>query len=185
MPGKALFLDRDGIINVDTGYLSQPQQVTFVTGIFDVIARFVAAGFAPVIVTNQSGIGRGMYTEADFHRLSAWMQKAFSRHGLPEIPVYYCPHHPTEANVPYLQTCACRKPAPGMILQAASEHDFTLHESVLIGDSWRDIQAADAAGIPHKVFVSSQTKPAQKIAGVIQVSSVGAILGADILARLL
>ncbi|MCU7554220.1 HAD family hydrolase [Alteromonas sp. ASW11-19] len=185
MPGKALFLDRDGIINVDTGYVSKPQQVTFVAGIFEVIARFVAAGYTPVIVTNQSGIGRGMYTETDFHQLSEWMQSQFTRQGLPAIPVYYCPHHPTEAIAGYLQSCACRKPEPGMILQATRDHGLALDESLLIGDSWRDIQAADAAGVSRKVFVSTQAKPAQTISGVLQVGSVSAILDADTLAGLL
>ena len=95
MTRKALFLDRDGIINKDSGYVFREQDIVFVEGIFDVIHAFVRRGYVPVIVTNQSGIGRGRYTEADFKTLSEWMQTQFDAAGLPAIPVYYCPHHPT------------------------------------------------------------------------------------------
>lgn len=154
MTRKALFLDRDGIINKDSGYVFREQDIVFVEGIFDVIHAFVRRGYVPVIVTNQSGIGRGRYSEADFKTLSEWMQTQFDAAGLPAIPVYYCPHHPTEGIGDYKTDCNCRKPKPGMLIDAIAEHQLDPVHSCMIGDSWRDIQAADAAGVGNKIFVN-------------------------------
>ena len=155
MNKKALFLDRDGIINVDKGYVYNPDDIEFIAPIFDVIRFFHNAGYMPVVVTNQSGIGRGFYSEDQFAYLCDWMQKRFCEQGLPPIPFYYCPHHPTEAHPAYRKTCECRKPRPGMLLRAAEELALDLTESVMIGDSWRDIQAAANAGVSTCFFVSS------------------------------
>ncbi|WP_414827538.1 D-glycero-alpha-D-manno-heptose-1,7-bisphosphate 7-phosphatase [Alteromonas sp. H39] len=185
MNNKALFLDRDGIINIDTGYVHRKEDIEFVEGIFDVIRTFVAKGFMPVIVTNQSGIGRGLYGEDDFAALSHWMQLQFDHAGLPEIPVYYCPHHPTQGIGQYRQQCNCRKPEPGMLFDAIAEHHIDASRSFMIGDSWRDIQAADAAGVRHHIFVSSETRDNTKsIDNVIQVTQVSDILSHNVLAAL-
>lgn len=152
---KLLFLDRDGVINHDTGYVGKPADFTFIPGIFTVIHQFVNAGFLPVIVTNQSGIGRGYYSESDFAALCEWMQNAFTDQGLPYIPVYYCPHHPEHAQGNYQQLCDCRKPAPGMLLAAARDLNAELSSSVLLGDSWRDIQAGAAAGLPAQCYINA------------------------------
>ncbi|AXT40379.1 HAD family hydrolase [Alteromonas sp. BL110] len=153
---KALFLDRDGVINVDHGYVGKYENFEYVEGIFDVVRKFQNEGYLPVIVTNQSGIARGYYTEKDFHALMARVVEDFSSHGTVNIPVYYCPHH-TQGSVKELTiACQCRKPLPGMLHQAAKELDIDLVSSLLIGDSWRDIEAANAAGLTKSYYLSDK-----------------------------
>lgn len=137
---KALFLDRDGVINVDVGYAHLPEQIIFMPGIFDVCRTAVAQHYKIIIITNQSGIGRGLYTEAQFHTLMKWMSDRFREEACPIIAYYFCPHLPEDH-------CNCRKPKPGMILQAAAEHHIDLKNSLLIGDKQSDIDAAISAGV--------------------------------------
>ena len=152
---RLAFFDRDGVINEDSGYVGKVQDLHFIEPIFGVIQQVVNAGFLPVIVTNQSGIGRGYYSEARFQELCRYMQVVFSRHHLPHIPVYYCPHHPTAGLNDYKVSCECRKPAPGMLYQAAEELHGNLSKSILMGDSWRDIEAGAAAGLPAQCFINT------------------------------
>ena len=98
---KTLFLDRDGVVNVDHGYIYQPEKFEFIDGVFDACRAFQQAGFEIVIITNQSGIGRGYYTEQDFHQLTDWMKSEFQRQGIEILDVYFCPHHPKHAQAPY------------------------------------------------------------------------------------
>lgn len=142
----ALFLDRDGVINVDHGYVHKPEQVDWVPGIFELVARARAAGHAVVVVTNQAGIGRGYYSEADFHAFTAWMQAEFAARGAPIDRVYFCPDHPEHGIGPYRRDTPMRKPGPGMLLQAADELALDLPASTLVGDKESDIAAARAAG---------------------------------------
>ncbi len=137
---KALFLDRDGVINVDVGYAHLPEQITFVAGIFDVCRTAVVQGYQLIIVTNQSGIGRGYYSEEQFHVLMQWMSKEFEKEGCPLTAYYHCPHTPDDG-------CECRKPKAGMILQAAKDHALNLSASMLIGDKESDIEAGKTAGV--------------------------------------
>ncbi|MBD3584552.1 HAD family hydrolase [Salinimonas sp. HHU 13199] len=175
---RLLFLDRDGIINEDKGYVGNKSAFCFIPGIFDVVGAFVEHGFLPVVVTNQSGIGRGFYTESDFHALTHWMREAFAEKGMPFIPVYYCPHHPTEAKPPYKKQCNCRKPSPGMLLSAANDLGADLSKSVLLGDSWRDIQAGAAAGLASQCYVSKQPQPTPALsnASVFQADTVAQVV---------
>jgi D-glycero-D-manno-heptose 1,7-bisphosphate phosphatase len=151
----AVFLDRDGVINVDHGYVSRPEQFEFIDGIFEACQHFSALGYTLIVVTNQSGIGRGYYSEADFHRLTDWMVQRFADRGVTIAGVYWCPHHPVNAKGAYQRECDCRKPAPGMILQAAQEHDIDLASSLMLGDKVSDMQAASVAGIRRKILVLS------------------------------
>ena len=151
---KALFLDRDGVINVDHGYVGKYENFEYVEGIFDVVRKFQNEGYLPVIVTNQSGIARGYYTERDFHRLMERVQKDFASHDVKHIPVYYCPHHTQGSVKKFAIECQCRKPLPGMLHRAAKELDIDLVNSILIGDSWRDIEAANAAGLTESFYLS-------------------------------
>lgn len=151
----AVFLDRDGVINVDHGYVSRPEQFSFIDGIFEACQHFAALGYTLIVVTNQSGIGRGYYTEADFLSLTRWMTERFAEHGVTITGVYWCPHHPVQAQGAYQRECDCRKPAPGMILQAAAEHGIDLARSWMLGDKAADMQAAAAAGVRRKVLVLS------------------------------
>ncbi|MCW8092220.1 D-glycero-alpha-D-manno-heptose-1,7-bisphosphate 7-phosphatase [Alteromonas sp. ASW11-130] len=154
MLNKALFLDRDGIVNVDKGYVGKIADFEFVNGIFQLIKGFRRLGFLPIIVTNQSGIGRGYFSEEAFAHLCDWMNKRFEENDIAPVPVYFCPHHPTEAIAEYLVDCGCRKPQPGLLFQAAEDFSIDLSQSVMIGDSLRDLEAAASAGIPFRLWVT-------------------------------
>ncbi|WP_158883202.1 D-glycero-beta-D-manno-heptose 1,7-bisphosphate 7-phosphatase [Rhodanobacter sp. L36] len=144
---RALFLDRDGVINVDHGYVYTPERTQFVDGIFDLCRKAKDHGYLVVVITNQAGIARGYYCEQEFHAYMQWMAKEFVTHHARIDAIYFCPHHPSEGEGAYLQVCDCRKPAPGMILQAQRELNLDLASSVLIGDKASDIQAGNAAGV--------------------------------------
>lgn len=144
---RALFLDRDGVINEDRGFVHRVEQCQFIDGIFAMAAAFAARGFAVVVATNQSGIGRGLFTEADFAALMAWMREEFARRGVAIAAVYHCPDHPTAGIGPYRRDTPWRKPGPGMLLQAAADLGLDLARSWTVGDKARDVEAGRAAGI--------------------------------------
>ena len=146
-PRRALFLDRDGVINIDHGYVHAPAQVEWVDGIFDLCRAARAASWLPIVVTNQAGIARGYYGHEQFLALTAWMHARFREQGAPLLATYYCPHHPTAGVGPLLLDCGCRKPRPGMLLEAAARFDLQLADSLLLGDTPSDLQAAKAAGV--------------------------------------
>ena len=147
MTKRALFLDRDGVINIDKGYVHKIDDFDFVPGIFEFCRQAVEQGYQLIVVTNQSGIGRGYYTEQDFRTLTQWMLDAFADKGAPIQKVFYCPHHPTAGRGDYLQDCECRKPKPGMLNQAIDEFGLTAERSLMLGDNQSDIAAAQAAGV--------------------------------------
>lgn len=149
---RALFLDRDGVINVDHGYVHAPEKFQFVDGVFDLVKAAKAAGFAVVVVTNQAGIARGYYSEEQFHRLSAWMCEQFERQGGSIDKVYFSPYHPTAGIGRYLKDDESRKPRPGMLLQARRELGVSLERSILVGDQPTDIEAGHAAGVGLNVL---------------------------------
>jgi D-glycero-D-manno-heptose 1,7-bisphosphate phosphatase len=144
---RALLLDRDGVVNVDKGHVHRARDVTFVPGIFDLCRAAREMGYLLVIVTNQAGIGRGLYTEDDFRALSAWMARRFAAEGAPLARVYHSPYHPVHGVGPYRRDAACRKPNPGMILDARAELGLNLGASVLVGDRPSDVVAGRRAGV--------------------------------------
>ena len=152
---KAAFLDRDGVINIDHGYVSSPEQFEFIDGVFDACRHLQQQGYLLIVVTNQSGIGRGYYNEQQFAALTQWMTAQFAQHGVSITEVFFCPHHPTDAIAPYQIDCQCRKPAPGMLLQALEKYQIDPSQSLMLGDKRADMQAARAAGIKRKVLVLS------------------------------
>ncbi|GAB57664.1 D-glycero-beta-D-manno-heptose 1,7-bisphosphate 7-phosphatase [Rheinheimera nanhaiensis] len=152
---KAAFLDRDGVINVDHGYVSSAEQFEFIDGVFDACRHLQQQGYLLIVVTNQSGIGRGYYTEQQFHSLTRWMNAQFALKGVHINEVFFCPHHPVNAKPPYQTECNCRKPAPGMLLQAIEKYQIDPVQSLMLGDKKADMQAAKAAGIRRKVLVLS------------------------------
>jgi D-glycero-D-manno-heptose 1,7-bisphosphate phosphatase len=154
-----LFLDRDGVINLDHGYVWRPEAVEFVDGIFDLSRLARAAGYLVVVVTNQAGIGRGYYTEADFHRLMDWMRAEFTARGGGLDAVYFCPCHPEHGVGPYRRESDRRKPGPGMLLDAARDLSIDLSRSIMVGDKASDAEAARAAGVPTRLCLGSSTDP--------------------------
>jgi D-glycero-D-manno-heptose 1,7-bisphosphate phosphatase len=160
---KALFLDRDGVINVEKDYLHKIEDFEFIDGIFELCKHYHKLGFLIVVVTNQSGIARNFYTEKDFDVLTAWMLKEFFSHDIDVKKVYYCPHHPDISG-----QCTCRKPNPGMLLQASKEFNIDLDNSIIIGDKERDIQAGINAGLANTyLFDESNTIKISKASKII------------------
>ena len=155
MSNKAVFLDRDGVINVDHAYVYKPQDFEFIDGVFAACAEFVKQGFRLIVVTNQSGIARGYYTEAQFAELSEWMQAQFVAHNINIDAIYYCPHHPKKGLGDYLQDCDCRKPQPGMLQRGIEAFDLDPSQCVMVGDKHGDMVAAKRCNIGTKVLVKS------------------------------
>ena len=146
---KALFLDRDGVINVDKNYVYKIEDFEFKDDIFDICLKYQSQGFLIFVVTNQAGIARGYYSENDFWILTDWMCNKFQEKGINIKKVYFCPHHPE-----FTGECLCRKPNPGMLLKAIEEYDIDISSSVMIGDKQTDIDAAKNAGIKNTILVS-------------------------------
>ena len=157
MTKRALFLDRDGVINVDHGYVHSPNQVEFIDGIFELVKYAKNANFLVVIVTNQAGIGRGYYTEEEFHKLMDWMKDRFAERDGQIDAIYYCPFHPEHGIGEYKRGSECRKPNPGMLLQAKRDFDINMERSVLIGDKPSDIYAGRKAGVGIPLFFEQNT----------------------------
>jgi D-glycero-D-manno-heptose 1,7-bisphosphate phosphatase len=147
MKKPELFLDRDGVINVDHGYVHMPQEFQFVDGIFEVVATANQAGYLVVVVTNQADIGRGYYSETQFHVLTDWMKETFAERGGQIDAVYFSPYHPEHGIGRYRRETDCRKPGPGMLLRAERELDVDMGRSIFIGDKLSDMVAGRAAGV--------------------------------------
>ncbi len=154
---KALFLDRDGVINKEKNYLYKIEDFEFIDGVFESCKFFQDRGYEIIIITNQAGIARGYYTEEDFHRLNNWMLDEFKKRGINISKVYFCPHHPD-----FTGECECRKPNPGMILQAQKEFGLDLSSSILVGDKESDIKAGKNAGVGLNILVRSGHKVDEK-----------------------
>ena len=157
MSGRALFLDRDGVVNVEVGYLYRAEDVRFVDGIFTLCRTAMKLGYRLIVVTNQAGIARGYYTEADFHTLMDFIQTRLRAEQIELDAVYHCPYHPEHGVGQYKREHEDRKPGTGMLRRGAREFDFSLSDSVMIGDRCSDIAAANAAGL-RQVFLISGTE---------------------------
>ena len=144
---RALFLDRDGVINHDAGYTSNIDNFKFIDGIFDLCRAAKQLGYLIIVVTNQAGIGRGYYSEAEFLKLTEWMCERFKAENAPITEVFYCPYHPEHGVGEYKKESFGRKPNPGMILRAAEKYKIDLAQSIMIGDKDSDMQAANNAGV--------------------------------------
>lgn len=156
-PRRALFLDRDGVINVNSGYVHTAKATDWLPGIFDACRAAREAGFVPVVVTNQAGIARGLFSEQQFLDYTRWVHEQFARQGATLEATFYCPHHPTAGIGDGLLDCQCRKPKPGMLKAAESLLDLDLAQSVLVGDAESDIQAAAAAGVGRALLFDPST----------------------------
>jgi D-glycero-D-manno-heptose 1,7-bisphosphate phosphatase len=147
LSNRALFLDRDGVINYDSGYTSSAENFRFIEGIFDLCRTAKRLGYLLIVVTNQAGIGRGYYSEQDFLTLTDWMLERFEAEGAPLNDVFYCPYHPVHGIGRYKKDSICRKPSPGMLLVAAKKYKLDMGSSIMIGDRDSDMQAAGKAGV--------------------------------------
>lgn len=165
----ALFLDRDGVINVDHGYVHRHEEFHFMDGIFDVVRVARTHGYRVVVVTNQAGIGRGYYSEKQFRVLTDWMCIRFSEERAPIDRVYFSPYHPTAGQGEYKQDHISRKPRPGMLFQAQRELGIDLAASILIGDKLSDIEAGIAAGVGRNLLLQAEGRDVLPDAGYVQI----------------
>ena len=156
MKNKCLFLDRDGVINKEINYLYKIEDFIFVDGIFDLCSKYQKEHFKIIIITNQAGIARGYYTESDLKKLNQWLINQFKKKGIIISDIYYCPHHPD-----FSGNCKCRKPNPGLILNAAERHNIDLKNSVMIGDKKTDILAGKKAGIVKNILIKTNIIPSK------------------------
>lgn len=156
MSNKAIFLDRDGVINVDFGYVHKVSDFSIIPGVVEALSALQAAGYLLVVITNQAGIARGLYTESDFLKLTEYMTSYFAGVGVTLAGVYHCPHHPLAGKIRSLTVkCMCRKPGIGMIVEAQRKHGVDLKRSWLVGDKITDIQAGVRSGIGGNILVGN------------------------------
>jgi len=149
MADKALFLDRDGIINIDYGYIYKVENFEFTEGVFELLQLFIAEGYKLFIVTNQSGIGRGYYTQEEFFTLTEWMLGEFQKRAIEIVSVHHC-HHAPEAK------CNCRKPQTGMVDEILAQNEIDLENSWLIGDKQSDIDLAKNSKIKQTIAIGER-----------------------------
>ena len=152
---KVFFIDRDGVINKEIGYLHEIAKFEFIDGVIEALKYIQNKGFEIIVITNQSGIGRGMYSREKFLELNKWMIDFLCTQGVKILDVLYCPHTPEDR-------CACRKPLPGMFLEAIKKYDIDREMSWSIGDKETDIQAANSSGISNTILVKSGHKINEK-----------------------
>ena len=145
---KTIFLDRDGVINKEVNYLHKIDDFEFIGGIFDACLHFQSLSYKIIIITNQSGISRGYYTESDYQKITQWMLNQFKYKNINILDIFHCPHGPDS-------NCDCRKPKPGMFLKAKAKHNTDMEKSWMIGDNERDTIAANSAGIDNTILVRS------------------------------
>jgi D-glycero-D-manno-heptose 1,7-bisphosphate phosphatase len=157
---KALFLDRDGIINIDKGYVFRKEEFIFLEGIFNLCKVAAKLNYKLIVITNQAGIGRGYYTEDQFKELNEWMCSAFDENGVKIDKVYYSPYHPEHGVGIYKKDHISRKPNPGMIKEAELEFNLDLGKSLLVGDKYTDILAGKRAGISLNIL-KADTPPSE------------------------
>ena len=148
---KTIFLDRDGVINKEINYLHKIEDFEFIDGIFDACLHFQSLGYKIIIITNQSGISRGYYSEIDYEKVTQWMLGQFKQKNINILDIFHCPHGPDS-------TCDCRKPMPGMFFNAKTKHNIDMKNSWMIGDREVDVTAANASGIKSTILVRSNHK---------------------------
>ena len=158
----AVFIDRDGTINEDIGYVSSPEDLIIYPWAAEAIRLVNESGMKAIVITNQSGIARGLYTEETLHNIHGRLRDELARDGAQLDGIYYCPHHPRIGDDRYRQFCECRKPHPGMLLQAAREHNVDLSRSFVIGDKSSDMNLATNAGAKGVLVLTGYGRATQE-----------------------
>ena len=153
----ALFLDRDGVINLDYGYVHMKENFDFIPGIFELVSNAKANWYLCIVVTNQAGIGRGLYSLEDFKILSEWMCKNFKANGTEIDAIYYSPFHPTKGKGRYLAQENTRKPGSGMFIEAVGDLNINTSRSIMVGDNVSDMQASISANIGRNYLLRSNS----------------------------
>ena len=177
---RALFLDRDGVINEDLGYVSSIDKLIFKPDIFTVSKFFFDKGYLVIIVTNQSGIARGYYTLKNFEKITEYISEQFKAFGVNITETFFCPHLPGAKLKEYDKICDCRKPKAGMILSAADKYNLNLHNSILIGDNISDTIAGNSAGIKNNFLLVDKKNSNKKTNYYKEVSRLSDILNKDL-----
>lgn len=160
---KIAFLDRDGVINVDYGYVYLRENFHFMDGLEELMKWLISSNFEIIIVTNQSGIGRGIYSEKQYLELTFWYKKYLASNGISILDIFYCPYYKHSKNSKYSIDSNCRKPKPGMFLKSFEKYEIDLEESFVVGDKFTDIKAGYLAGLKKGFLISKQRKNIQKI----------------------
>ena len=150
---KTVFLDRDGVINNDTGYVGKWDDFFFLPGVIGALDILTQEGYRVIVVTNQSGIARGYYSEVDYLRLEREIDKYLRSINIFITATYYCPHHVDGSVKKYSINCDCRKPSPGMLIRASKDYNFDFSQATMIGDKDSDMQVAQSVGIPNRYFI--------------------------------
>ncbi len=153
-PARALFLDRDGVVNEEVGYLISPEDVRFLPGLFSLCRTAASLQYRILVVTNQAGIARGYYSEEDFSRLTGWMADELAHEGVRFDAVYHCPYHPVHGVGTYKREHEDRKPGTGMLRRGAAEFNVSLADSVMVGDRCSDIAAANAGDLRQAFLIA-------------------------------
>ncbi|MDI6731841.1 MAG: D-glycero-beta-D-manno-heptose 1,7-bisphosphate 7-phosphatase [Candidatus Margulisbacteria bacterium] len=153
---KAVFMDRDGTIIEDVGYLNHPSNIQFIPGSIEAIKKLNAAGYKVIIITNQAGVARGLVSEDMLQTIDKALHKWILASHAHLDGIYYCPHHPEHGHYPYRQACECRKPHPGLIKRAQRDFDIDLSQSYMIGDKATDIEAGRRAGVKTTMVLSGR-----------------------------
>ena len=155
MPIKTIFLDRDGVINKEKNYLHKIEDFEFIKGVFDACKHFNNLDFKIIIITNQSGISKGLFTEKDFQKVTSWMKNQFLENGISILDIFHCPHNPQ-------LHCNCRKPKPGLFFQAKKKYNINMKNSWMIGDKEIDIKGSNSAEVYNTILVRSGHKIDEK-----------------------
>ncbi|MCK4908411.1 MAG: D-glycero-beta-D-manno-heptose 1,7-bisphosphate 7-phosphatase [Planctomycetes bacterium] len=164
---KAVFLDRDGTLIKELKrktrpFITAPREVRILPGVITACQKLQRAGYQLVMITNQSGIARGLFTVGQLQRINHHLRKQLAQKGVRLQAIYYCPHHPEGIRRRYRRKCRCRKPQPGLLRQAKKDLGIDLKRSIMIGDSWRDVQAGQRAGTRTILVLTGQGRASVK-----------------------
>lgn len=162
MTNQAVFLDRDGTINKDVGYLSDPEKLNLLPRVAETIKMLNGAGFKVIIVSNQSGVARGFFSEEVVNEINTKLERELLKKEAFVDGTYFCPHHPEIGTPPYRKNCNCRKPKPGLLLQAAKDHEIELSRSYTVGDEIKDIEAGVRAGCKTVLVLTGKERDMPK-----------------------